>query len=123
MARPQVTRAASVWDCSRLPGTETGRVYLVEEIVQPYSTRPPVRPTSTGGHGRVAVAQPSDAVLVSLEGRSAYDSLSLLARSFLAPEPLRFTHMFYGRPSAYSCWDNKPWLTTAASGPTPTRHS
>ena len=55
-------------------------------------------------------AQRSDAVLVSLDGRSAYDSMSRAA--FLsklrevAPELLPFTRMFYGRPSAYSWWDD-----------------
>ena len=50
-----------------------------------------------------------DAVLVSLDGRSAYDSMSRAA--FLsklrevAPELLPFTRMFYGRPSVYSWWD------------------
>ena len=61
-------------------------------------------------HVRVALAQRSDAVLVSLDGRSAYDSMSRAA--FLsklrevAPELLPFTRMFYGRPSVYSWWDD-----------------
>ena len=61
-------------------------------------------------HVRVALAQRSDAVLVSLDGRSAYDSMSRAA--FLsklrevAPELLPFTRMFYGSPSAHSWCDD-----------------
>ena len=60
-------------------------------------------------HVRVALAQHSDAVLVSLDGRSAYDSMSRTA--FLsklrevAPELLPFTRMFYGRVQLW--WDNR----------------
>ena len=60
---------------------------------------------------RVAIAQRRDAVLVSLDGRSAYDCMSRLA--FLsklrdvAPELLPFVRMFCGQPSVYSWWDDR----------------
>ena len=58
---------------------------------------------------RAALATRRDAVLVSLDGRSAYDSMSRAA--FLgklhevAPELLPFVRMFYGSPSTYCWWD------------------
>ena len=60
-------------------------------------------------HVRAALATRRDAVLVSLDGRSAYDSMSRAA--FLgklhevAPELLPFVRMFYGSPSTYCWWD------------------
>ena len=60
-------------------------------------------------HVRAALATRRDAVLVSVDGRSAYDSMSRAA--FLgklhevAPELLPFVRMFYGSPSTYCWWD------------------
>ena len=61
-------------------------------------------------HVRAALATRSGAVLVSLDGRSAYDSMSRAA--FLgklrevAPELLPFVRLFYGSPSSYCWWDS-----------------
>ena len=58
---------------------------------------------------RAALATRRDAVLVSLDGCSAYDSMSRAA--FLgklhevAPELLPFVRMFDGSPSTYCWWD------------------
>ena len=71
-------------------------------------------------HVRVAIAQRRDAVLVSLDGRSAYDCMSRLA--FLsklrdvAPELLPFVRMFYGQPSVYSWWDDSGRLREIQQG-------
>ena len=58
---------------------------------------------------RSALSLRPDAVLVSLDGRSAYDSMSRVAfRSKLreaAPELLPLVRMFYGKPSSYCWWD------------------
>ena len=60
-------------------------------------------------HVRAALATRRDAVLVSLDGRSAYDSMSRAAPlgklHEVAPELLPFVWMFYGRPSTYCWWD------------------
>ena len=59
---------------------------------------------------RAALATRSGAVLVSLDGRSAYDSMSRAA--FLgklrevAPELLPFVRLFCGSPSSYCWWDS-----------------
>jgi len=59
---------------------------------------------------RAALATRRGAVLVSLDGRSAYDSMSRAA--FLgklrevAPELLPFVRLFYGSPSTYCWWDS-----------------
>ena len=61
-------------------------------------------------HVRAALATRRGAVLVSLGGRSAYDSMSRAA--FLgklrevAPELLPFVRLFYGSPSTYCWWDS-----------------
>ena len=67
---------------------------------------------------RSALSLRPDAVLVSLDGRSAYDSMSRVA--FLsklrevAPELLPFVRMFYGKPSSYCWWDEAGrWGRTA----------
>ena len=58
---------------------------------------------------RAALATRPDAVVVSLDGRSAYDCMSRAA--FLgklrqvAPELLPFVRLFYGQPSTYCWWD------------------
>ena len=60
-------------------------------------------------HVRAALETRPGAVLVSLDGRSAYDSMSRAA--FLgklrevAPELLPFVRLFYGSPSTYCWWD------------------
>ena len=58
---------------------------------------------------RAALDSREDVVVVSLDGRSAYDSISraafLVKLQELAPELLPFVRMFYGRPSTYSWWD------------------
>ena len=85
---------------------------VFDEATRPYQFALQARAgtDALAAHVRVALAQRSDAVLVSLDGRSAYDSMSRAA--FLsklrevAPELLPFTRMFYGRPSAYSWWDD-----------------
>ena len=60
-------------------------------------------------HVRAALATRRDAVLVSLDGRSAYDSMSRAAilgkLHEVAPELLPFVRMFYGNPSTYCWWD------------------
>ena len=60
-------------------------------------------------HVRAALETRPGAVLVSLDGRSAYDSMSRAA--FLGklrevtPELLPFVRLFYGSPSTYCWWD------------------
>ncbi|CAE7762547.1 unnamed protein product, partial [Symbiodinium sp. KB8] len=60
-------------------------------------------------HVRPAFATRRGAVLVSLDGRSAYDSM--LQAAFLnklrevAPEWIPFVRLFYGSPSTYCWWD------------------
>ena len=58
---------------------------------------------------RAALDSREDVVVVSLDGRSAYDSISraafLVKLQEVAPELLPFVRMFYGRPSTYSWWD------------------
>ena len=48
---------------------------------------------------------------MSLDGRSAYDCMSraafLTKLHEVAPELLPFVHLFYGRPSTYSWWDDQ----------------
>ena len=50
-----------------------------------------------------------DAVVVSLDGRNAYDSMSravfLSALNSCAPELVPFVGMWYGDPSTYLWWD------------------
>ncbi|CAE7915925.1 unnamed protein product, partial [Symbiodinium sp. KB8] len=62
-------------------------------------------------HVRAALALRPDAVLVSLNERSAYDCMSRAAfftkLQEVAPELLPFVRMFYGRPSTYSWWDDQ----------------
>ena len=62
-------------------------------------------------HVRAALALRPDAVLVSLDGRSAYDCMSraaFLAKLHeVAPELLPFVRLFYGQPSTYSWWDDQ----------------
>ena len=78
---------------------------VFDEATRPYQFALQARAgtDALAAHVRVALAQRSDAVLVSLDGRSAYYSMSRAA--FLsklrevAPELLPFTRMFYGRPS------------------------
>ena len=85
---------------------------VFDEATRPYQFALQARAgtDALAAHVRVALAQRSDAVLVPLDGRSAYDSMSRAA--FLsklrevAPELFPFTRMFYGRPSAYSWWDD-----------------
>ena len=62
-------------------------------------------------HVRAALDMRPEAVVVSLDGRSAYDCMSRAA--FLsklhevAPELLPYARMFYGQPSTYCWWDNE----------------
>ena len=62
-------------------------------------------------HVRAALALRPDAVLVSLDGRNAYDCMSraafLTKLHEVAPELLPFVRVFYGRPSTYSWWDDQ----------------
>ena len=59
---------------------------------------------------RVALETDPDVTVVSLDGRSAYDTVSRAA--FLsklrqvAPALLPFVRLFYGQPSVYCWWDD-----------------
>ena len=80
--------------------------------VRPRHTPIPIRLATRAGtdalaaHVRAALATRRDAVLVSLDGRGAYDTMSRAAFSAklreVVPELLPFVRMFYGRPSTYS---------------------
>ena len=71
-------------------------------------------------HVRVALDQDPNQVLVSLDGRSAYDSISrtsfLTALKSAAPELLPFVRLFYGRPSTYCWWDESGQCRDIAQG-------
>ena len=71
-------------------------------------------------HVRVALDQDPNQVLVSLDGRSAYDSISrtsfLTALKSAAPELLPFVRLFYGRPSTYCWWDESGQCRDLAQG-------
>jgi len=71
-------------------------------------------------HVRVALDQDPNQVLVSLDGRSAYDSISrasfLTALKSAAPELLPFVRLFYGRPSTYCWWDDSGHCRDIARG-------
>ena len=58
---------------------------------------------------RAALELQPGTTLVSLDGRSAYDTISrasfLTALRAVAPEPLPFVRLFYGQPSTYRWWD------------------
>ena len=69
---------------------------------------------------RAALSLRPGSVLVSLDGRSAYDSMSRVA--FLsklrevAPELLPFVRLFYGQPSSYCWWDATGACRTVPQG-------
>ena len=69
---------------------------------------------------RAALSLRPRSVLVSLDGRSAYDSMSRAA--FLsklrevAPELLPFVRLFYGQPSSYCWWDATGACRTVPQG-------
>ena len=71
-------------------------------------------------HVRVALDQDPNQVLVSLDERSAYDSISrtsfLTALKSAAPELLPFVRLFYGRPSTYCWWDESGQCRDIAQG-------
>ena len=58
---------------------------------------------------RAALELQPGTTLVSLDGRSAYDTISrasfLTALRAVAPELLPFVRLFYGQPSTYCWWD------------------
>ena len=60
-------------------------------------------------HVRASLDMRPDAVVVSLDGRNAYDSMSraafLSALNSCAPELVPFVRMWYGDPSTYFWWD------------------
>ena len=61
------------------------------------------------GQVRAALELHTDCTLVSLDGRSAYDTISrawfLTALRDVAPELLPFVRLFYGQASTYCWWD------------------
>ena len=69
---------------------------------------------------RAALDVREDAVVVSLDGRSAYDSISraaFLAKTReVAPQLLPFVRVFYGRPSTYCWWDSAGRLRDIPQG-------
>ena len=71
-------------------------------------------------HVRVALDQDPNQVLVSLDGRSAYDSISrtlfLTALKSVAPELLPSVRLLYGRPSTYCLWDASGHCRDVAQG-------
>ena len=54
----------------------------------------------------------TDAVVVSLDGRSAYDSISRAAFLAKLREVAPFVRLFYGQPSQYCWWDSEGQKTT-----------
>ena len=79
---------------------------------RPFQSMPQARAgtDALAAHVRPAFATRRGAVLVSLDGRSAYDSMSRAA--FLkklrevTPEWIPFVRLFYGSPSTYCWWDS-----------------
>ena len=71
-------------------------------------------------HVRTVLEWRDDAVLVSLDGRSAYDTMSrasfLSALHSAAPELVPFVRLFYGQPSTYCWWDNEGNCRNIAQG-------
>ena len=71
-------------------------------------------------HVRVALDQDPNQVLVSLDGRSAYDSVSptsfLTAFKSATPELLPFLRLFHGRPSTYCWWEKSRQCRDSAQG-------
>ena len=97
-------------------GIATGDVFrrlvsraLAKGWARPYqfALQPRAGTDALAAHVCVALDQDPNQVLVSLDGRSAYDSISrtsfLTALKSAAPELLPFVRLFYGRSSAY-CW-------------------
>ena len=84
---------------------------VFDQATQPYQFALQARAgtDALAAHVRTALSLRRDAVVVSLAGRSAYDSIS--RASFLtklrevAPALLPFVRLFYGQASAYLWWD------------------
>ena len=93
-----------------------------DEATRPYQFALQARAgaDALAAHVRTALEQRPDAVLVSLDGRSAYDSMSraafLAGLRSCAPELLPFVRLFYGGQSSYCWWDAEGRCRDVAQG-------
>ena len=95
---------ATVHVFRRLVSKTLAKQWAIYLATRPYQFAPqaPAGTDALAAHMRAALATRSDAVLVSLDGRSAYDTMSqaacLAKLRDVAPQLLPFVCMFYGAP-------------------------
>ena len=96
--------------------------HVFDEATRPfqYALQARAGTDALAAHVRTVLELRDDAVLVSLDGRSAYDTMSrasfLTALQAAAPELVPFVRLFYGRPSTYCWWDSEGNCHNIAQG-------
>ena len=96
--------------------------HVFDEATRPfqYALQARAGTDALAAHVRTVLEWRDDAVLVSLDGRSAYDTMSrasfLSALLSAAPELVPFVRLFYGQPSTYCWWDNEGNCRNIAQG-------